>query len=74
MTNYTMPVLSEHEKQRLINFCKADLSNWSPDGDYYPLLRIALAALTAKPVDPADCFCELYPAPPVPVKQEGEQG
>lgn len=53
MSNYTMPVLSEQEKQSLISFCESEMPYWSPDGDFYPLFGIALAALTAEPV----AFC-----------------
>lgn len=79
MSDYSMPVLSEQEREALISLAKIEVKRWKSCADQQrggfmvELMEIALAALTAKPVDPADCFCEVYLAPPVPVKQEGEQ-
>lgn len=51
MTNYTMPVLSEEDRERLIKYCEyriKELAGYSLQGK---CLQIALAALTAKPVE-----------------------
>jgi len=79
MIYYQMPVLTEHEKEDLLAECRRMINDAMKRGASYrqvaqmKLAKIALAALTAKPVDPADCFQPVYLAPPVPVKQEGEQ-
>lgn len=105
MTDYTMPVLSEQEREKAIVACKDEIGHlkqmvaaaksggrYSATGYQSQLIRqqIALAALTAEPVayvtykgyllhaaDPKLAeYSEpspLYDAPPVPVKQEGEQ-
>ena len=48
---YQMPVLTDDEKNHLIEFVKVEMEHWSPDGNYYPLFSIALAALTSKPIE-----------------------
>lgn len=96
MTKYTMPVLSEQERESEIERCIADiwqlettLKNGTSDNPHHiksALVRwkIALAALTAKPVawgvNDTRChthegagYFPLYEIPPVTVKQEGEQ-
>ena len=107
MTNYTMPVLSEQEREALIAEIKYNRENCFLSKRTEVLMQIALAALTAKPVamryrweppfmkmpdgspftgdwkivtdaaiaNPGKDYRRvcLYEAPPVPVKQEGEQ-
>lgn len=106
MTDYTMPVLSEQEREAYIGTIKTCMRSISEEADEnlqfeYDILKIALASLTAKPIEyltwhqgcraPDDCedysvvaskgkkSCDgsdafpVYTAPPVPVKQEGEQ-
>lgn len=87
MSEYSMPVLSEQERQELIGLATIEVKRWEiADGKQYmvELMNIALAALTAKPVawgvNDTRChthegagYFPLYEIPPVPVKQEGEQ-
>ena len=87
MKNYTMPVLTEQERENLIALARIEVKRWDiADGKQYmvELMNIALAALTAKPVawgvNDTRChthegagYFPLYEIPPVPViKQEGE--
>lgn len=48
--DYTMPVLSEQEKQELISFAKVVSKDWGKAGPHSKLIQIALASLTAEPV------------------------
>lgn len=82
MTDCQMPVLTEQEREIQIAEAKALMEQiikdcsvgWTADRGYLVPLQIALASLTAEPVDPADCFQPVYLVPPVPViKHEGEQ-
>lgn len=55
MTDYTMPVLSEQEREELIEKCKAAIVSLTPwrgvsEAKSRICFEIALAALTAKPV------------------------
>jgi len=52
MKNYTMPVLTEQERENLIALARIEVKRWDiADGKQYmvELMNIALAALTAKP-------------------------
>ena len=95
MSGYSMPVLSEQERDFLVNMAKIEIRRWGNLADQQrggymaDLMKIALASLTATPVayevkgllchtlDEAEIYVgdpePLYDAPPVPVKQEGEQ-
>ncbi len=79
MIDYTMPVLSEREREALISLAKIEVKRWKSCADQQrggfmvELMEIALAALTAKTTGYTYCGLDLYTAPPVPVKQEGEQ-
>lgn len=45
---YEMPVLTEEQKEQLIEFIKGEQESWSLEGHYSTMLRIALAALSAE--------------------------
>ena len=47
---YEMPVLTEEQKEQLIEFIRGEQEVWSLEGHYSTVLRIALAALSAEPV------------------------
>lgn len=79
MTDYQMPVLTEQEI-RFISAYNSSIINSLGCRNKLTIqqeaelitAKIALAALTAEPVDPEDCFQRVYLAPPVLViKQEG---
>lgn len=50
MTDYTMPVLSEQERDKLTDYCKYRISELAEYSLQAKCLKIALAALTAEPV------------------------
>jgi len=53
MSDYSMPVLSEQERQELIGLAAIEVKRWEiADGKQYmvELMNIALAGLTAEPV------------------------
>lgn len=50
VTDCTMPILSEQEKQELISFAKVISKDWGNAGPHSKLIQIALAALMSTPV------------------------
>lgn len=48
--NNTMPMLTDSEREGLIEVARNELKYWDDGGHYKELVKIALAALTAKPV------------------------
>ncbi len=57
---YPMPAMTEQERQELIHFINSELSSWDCDGKFHRAFKVALAALTAEPVNLPDIVSEEF--------------